>query len=153
MLKYHYKDDVVNLTTLSAWWCRLDQEFSATPITVENGDKQNVICPISEILLANGIYSHAKMGVSSRVVKFLENAGLILTSKFEVFWGFILKKPRFLPCNKPHDFHPQPQRCCPHPHLSFWGFLRVNLKWKFSRILNKPQIFTLFLCSFIAFFS
>ena len=85
------------------------------------------------------------------MVKFLENAGLILTSKFEVFWGFILKKPRFLPCNKPHDFHPQPQRCCPHPHLSFWGFLRVNLKWKFSRILNKPRIFKLFLCYFIAF--
>ena len=88
-----------------------------------------------------------------RVGKNLRNARLNFTSKFEVFWGFILKKPQFLPCKKPHDFHPQPQRCCPHPHLSFWGFLRVNLKWKFSRILNKPRIFKLFLCSFIAFFS
>ena len=52
---------------------------------------------------------------------------------------------------KPQNFHPQPQKCCPHPHLSFWGFLRVNLKWKFSRILNKPRIFKLFLCYLIAF--
>ena len=64
----------------------------------------------------------------TRVVKFLKNAGLILTSKFEGFWGFILKKPQsFLP-KKPQNFHPQPQKCWPHPHLSFWGVLRVNLK-------------------------
>ena len=66
--------------------------------------------------------------VEPRVAKFLKNAGLILTSKFEGFWGFILKKPQsFLP-EKPQNFHPQPQKCCPHPHLSFLGFLRVNLK-------------------------
>ena len=60
------------------------------------------------------------------VGKNLKNVALILTSKFEVFWGFSSKKPQTQNLKKTSKLDPQPQNCCPQPHLEFWGFSRVK---------------------------
>ena len=62
--------------------------------------------------------------VQARAGKNLRNTGLNLTSKFGIFWGFVLKKPQILDPKKPQTSKPQPQKYWPHPHLKVWGILR-----------------------------
>ena len=96
-------------------------------------------------------YLHYKV-IWTRVGKNLRNASLNLTLKFEIFWGFILKKPQTADLKKTQRINPQPQNSWPHPYLKFWGFLRIALKPKFLRILEKPWILSYFWAIFKGFF-
>ena len=87
-----------------------------------------------------------------RAAKNLKNANLDLASKIEIFWGFNLKKPQITDLEKPQRMNPQPQKGWPHPRLKFWGFLRIALKPKFLRILEKPRILSYFWAIFKGFF-
>ena len=88
-----------------------------------------------------------------RAAKNLRNANLNLASKIEIFWGFNLKKPQITDLEKPKRMNPQPQKGWPHPRLKFWGFLRIALKPKFLRILEKPRILSYFWAIFKGFFT
>ena len=88
-----------------------------------------------------------------RAAKNLRNANLNLASKIEIFWGFNLKKPQITDLEKPQRMNPQPQKGWPHPRLKFWGFLRIALKPKFLRILEKPRILSYFWAIFKGFFT
>ena len=89
----------------------------------------------------------------TRAAKNLRNANLDLASKIEIFWGFNLKKPQITDLEKPQRMNPQPQKGWPHPRLKFWGFLRIALKPKFLRILEKPRILSYFWAIFKGFFT
>ena len=91
--------------------------------------------------------------IATRAAKNLRNANLNLASKIEIFWGFNLKKPQITDLEKPQRMNPQPQKGWPHPRLKFWGFLRIALKPKFLRILEKPQILSYFWAIFKGFFT
>ena len=88
-----------------------------------------------------------------RAAKNLRNANLNLASKIEIFWSFNLKKPQITDLEKPQRMNPQPQKGWPHPRLKFWGFLRIALKPKFLRILEKPRILSYFWAIFKGFFT
>ena len=91
--------------------------------------------------------------VLNRVAKNLRNANLNLASKIEIFWGFNLKKPQITDLEKPQRMNAQTQKGWPHPRLKFWGFLRIALKPKFLRILEKPRILSYFWAIFKGFFT
>ena len=81
--------------------------------------------------------------VNSRVGKNLRNAGLNLTSKFGVFWGFVLKYLRFWTSKniKPQNLNLRnTDLILTSKFEEFWGFFMIDLNcFTLPSTSKKPQ--------------